>query len=525
MNSSCFGIFTSILMMWIFKIATMMMAQQQQQINNCNSLVVIAYTNAPQYRPSHLINRQAIAGLWKLSKIKPLKEFTVFPKEESFSPELLLMLNEDGSFKRYFNQQETTHGNNQNEDDDDDNDDESYDISTEWGDFINYQKMLDPSWKNVNKGTWDFCDGELMLAVDRQTKNNNNPNSATATNTNINDSTDDEKKSCISSPTKNHQSPSTLPQQDTLLVGEVAASVVPVNDNNNNNYREEQQQQILSVPIGSLNVGKFTYPKKHPSFFDQPMFQPKPKSAFQLRQVLGTFQYQIKEEPIIEKFTNKDFHNKRFTLTSQPLSEKKRKTNKRDISYKKRMEEEEKERNRLVMNIRVMEVMFFANNTFTTVAGLGGNTILRGRYDVIGKEKDQIWMQVRRFGFGRSVSGSVYSEGLGLSHEEEKSYRGEISFEDDNNNNEGEQQEQSLEGKIDIKKKALKDNDNNVDTTSSKRIQAEGSVILGFGLEPQPVAKFIMREVKNEELEYDDEEEDDDDDDVPIVDDWSNAFQ
>ena len=57
--------------------------------------------------------------------------------------------------------------------------------------------------------------------------------------------------------------------------------------------------------------------------------------------------------------------------------------------------------------IRVMEVKFFANNTFATVAGLGGN-ILRGKFDIIGQDRDQLWMQVWRFGFGRSVSGSVY---------------------------------------------------------------------------------------------------------------------
>lgn len=71
---------------------------------------------------------------------------------------------------------------------------------------------------------------------------------------------------------------------------------------------------------------------------------------------------------------------------------------------KKRAEEEE---NRPV-NIRVMEVMFFANNTFATVGGLGEATVLRGKYHIIGNDRDQLWMQVWRFGFGRSVSGSVF---------------------------------------------------------------------------------------------------------------------
>lgn len=60
------------------------------------------------------------------------------------------------------------------------------------------------------------------------------------------------------------------------------------------------------------------------------------------------------------------------------------------------------------MNIRVMEVMFFANNTFATVGGLGEAIVLRGKYHIVGNERDQLWMQVWRFGFGRSVSGSVF---------------------------------------------------------------------------------------------------------------------
>ncbi len=67
---------------------------------------------------------------------------------------------------------------------------------------------------------------------------------------------------------------------------------------------------------------------------------------------------------------------------------------------------EEREKNAPV-NIRTFEVELLANNTFCTKAGLG-NTILRGKWWIIGNEKDQLWMQVWRFGFGRSVSGSTY---------------------------------------------------------------------------------------------------------------------
>lgn len=58
-------------------------------------------------------------------------------------------------------------------------------------------------------------------------------------------------------------------------------------------------------------------------------------------------------------------------------------------------------------NIRVMEVQFFSNNTFATVAGLG-ESILRGKFHIVGDKRDQLSMIISRFGFGRDVSGSVY---------------------------------------------------------------------------------------------------------------------
>lgn len=120
-----------------------------------------------------------------------------------------------------------------------------------------------------------------------------------------------------------------------------------------------------------------------------------------------------------------------------------------------------------------------------------------------------------------------------MSHEDAKSYWGRISHmtDDDDDNNQ--------ETKSSAKDNNDSDDDNNND---NKRIQVNGSVIVGFGLEPQPVAKFFMREVENDAEEEEDEEEeedDDDDDDVgpkfsfpvdPPSDpaggvDWSNAFQ
>jgi hypothetical protein len=77
-----------------------------------------------------------------------------------------------------------------------------------------------------------------------------------------------------------------------------------------------------------------------------------------------------------------------------------------DPPSKNAKKQEDEAKNRPV-DIRVMEVKFFANNTFASCAGLG-ELILRGTFHIIGEKRDHLWMQVRRFGFGRSVSGSVY---------------------------------------------------------------------------------------------------------------------
>ena len=70
-----------------------------------------------------------------------------------------------------------------------------------------------------------------------------------------------------------------------------------------------------------------------------------------------------------------------------------------------------------------------------------------------------------------------------------------------------------------------------------KRLQVKGSVMYGWGLEPQPVARFIMKESLEKEVDDDEEEEEEDTreedlertfqkdsmDDNDI--DWDNAFQ
>lgn len=430
--------------------------------------------------------------------------------EEVVEHEILLMLKEDGSFQQYAD------------------DDEPQDQVT-IPDTLKYHNAEDAVLERFLgriKGKWDFVDGKLILAADRPVSE----------------------------------------AEDTLLVGEVVAtSEHSLADNptftnsesseSNSNRNKESSNGSptssaafdthLSIPKGEVNVGKFIYPRHHPSFFEQPMFRPTPKGKFALKQVLGSLNAQtIKaEDELIEKFRAKDFYGKRFLLTSHPLGNRRPKGNMRwSIKYNKFVEDHptqkarkqaEEEENRPV-NIRVMEVMFFANNTFATVGGLGEAIVLRGKYHIVGNERDQLWMQVWRFGFGRSVSGSVFSEGKTLTAEDEKTYWGKITYEDEH-----ETTTSSEDGTTPIKNADAHDDstgssDDGLSDHSNRRLYVKGSVIFGYGLEPQPVGRFIMTETSKTDmdLDEDDEEEEDEDGmdedkDEPADDfvDWANAFQ
>jgi len=391
-----------------------------------------------------------------------MKEFTVYPKKTSAKKEeqFMLKLSEDGSFQQTSDDASSSNKKN----------------------------------RYFLKGTWDFLDGKLILAADR-------PES---------DSSSAEEKKKSGGP-------------DTILVGDVVATAEQkLKDNpalaQSSSASSSSYDVYLSVPNGLVEVGKFTYPRHHPSFFDQPIFKPMPTGSFQLRQVLGNLNTKQEEKPPVSKFHKHDFVDKKFFLTSHPIQPKKPKGRKRwSIKYNKFVHDapapspadEKKQQPPQKINIRVMEVQFFANNTFSTVAGLGSATVLRGKWNIIGEEKDHLWMQVYRFGFGRSVSGSVYSEGLGLTHNDEKAYWGKISKVQQANEEE---------------KDTTNDQNTPVDSEAQQQeldediiqIEVKGSVLDGWGLEPLPVARFTMVE-KTEEDEYDDEDEDEEDDDGGLI--------
>merc|ERR1719215_2547948 len=201
--------------------------------------------------------------------------------------------------------------------------------------------------------------------------------------------------------------------------------------------------------------------------------------SFSLQQILGTMNTKVEDDIPVEKFHKEDLMNKRYFLTSYPIPSKRKKRQRWSIKYNKFVDEkpitkeeklrEEREKNAPV-NIRTFEVELLANNTFCTKAGLG-NTILRGKWWIIGNEKDQLWMQVWRFGFGRSVSGSTYSEGAQLTQNDDKGYWGTI-----------------------------------YEQKNTGRFEVRGMVMLGYGLEPTTIGRFTMIEQQDGVVVDDDEE-------------------
>jgi len=503
------------------------------------TLTSIAYLfSSPCSAYTPVVNHRAIAGLWKLKQTPtlsslpyPLKEFTVYPKvpkernsNENKSKEVLLMLKEDGSFQQYSEQEQkvpdklrcfNNHKTNE----------KSKDIAI-LDRYCEFGKL---------RGKWNLVGGKLVLAADRPTGEDGRTSLVPKTNDDIADTILEgevvatTEEGLLDNPVLSSHNDD--PQRDddgNVGANSIDAPAVHHNDAEricvDDNNRSSILDTHLSVPKGQVNVGRFTYPQHHPSFFEAPMFNPRVGGEFELKQVLGTLntKQQNDDELFEEKFSTSDFYDMTFLLTSQPIPEFQPKGNIRwSIKYNKFVEDpppkskkqkyEERMMDQPVHSIRVLEVKFFANNTFATIGGMGGSAILRGRFSIIGEDKDHIWMQVLRFGFGRSVSGSVFSEGKSLTMDDEKAYWGKIEYAGDQLTDGGENSEyrESNNSRM-ISDPKMDDSD--AKEGSDRRLVVAGSVLLGFGLEPMPVGQFVLSETNSIEA-YDEDDEDDDDDD------------
>jgi len=198
--------------------------------------------------------------------------------------------------------------------------------------------------------------------------------------------------------------------------------------------QDDDTTNSVTCVKGSVQTGKFMYPSTHPSFLNAPLVQKKILGDFVLEQQVSTYSLSPPETPTT-MFSTSDFFNRTFVLTVTPLGA--RLTNQ-------------------PFDLRAMRLHFHTNSTFQAWAT---NKILRGRYDV---QKNRLMMDVSIFGAGRSAPGSIYSEGIGLSAEDERSYIGDI------------QEEQG-------------------------RLFVDGSVMFGTDMgtdaRPEPVGKFLLTEM------------------------------
>eukprot|EP00573_Skeletonema_grethae_P009886 CAMPEP_0201701128 /NCGR_PEP_ID=MMETSP0578-20130828/31357_1 /ASSEMBLY_ACC=CAM_ASM_000663 /TAXON_ID=267565 /ORGANISM="Skeletonema grethea, Strain CCMP 1804" /LENGTH=538 /DNA_ID=CAMNT_0048188357 /DNA_START=130 /DNA_END=1746 /DNA_ORIENTATION=+ len=437
-----------------------------------------------KHQPKH----QSPRALWELRGFLPMKEFTTYPKRakldlddkltESFQKkqtEIFIKLKEDFTFE----QCTALHFSDGIDDDGTLEDQLAMEVSK--------RERESFAWK----GTWDFVDGELILAADRSEKKPFFEE--------VEDSPDNEADTilvgrvAVQSEESLTDNPAVEQQKETLSDEDAAT-------NNNDNQQVSKKEKIdvhLSVPRGKIKTGKFMYPKEHPAFFEQPIFRPQPKGSFELRQILGEYNAKLgDEDELVELFRKKDLEGKRFYLTTFPLPKRRKKFeywSKEDNCYKTgeyeptaaEKAEEELEPGK---NMQVVAVELFQNNTFSTLYGLGNSTVLRGKWSIIGDKRDQLWMMVHRFGWGRSVSGSTFSEGKSLTQDDEKSYWGKIK---------------------EVPKSADdSDKQGGADTGDSKKVSIKGAVMVGWGLEPCSVGRFKMTEIEDIlEDEEDDEEE------------------
>jgi hypothetical protein len=543
------------------------------------------------------VNRQAIAGIWKLTPTlpHPLKEFTVYPKKPRIvPPELLLLLKEDGSFQQYESMSPamTTTARIDKDEDDATTRRKSTDIDASWRQFQRssldndvsqeQQRQLFPWVGYIQKGKWAYLDGNLLLAADRIDCTNSELTSKGTSYSALADGTTTHTAATrYDSASKTGTGGSVMqtfsgrPRDDTLLKGRVIANyqtrlddnpIVSASTTSSSNTtitttlaisqpdhgspsstgstKKVKFDTYLSVPRGSIQIGKFMYPKHHPSFFEQPMFQPMKMGNFALRQILGTLNAaspssEEDDSSTMETFQRSDFYNRTFLLTSSPLrqlsshNDNNRGEKRWSIKYNDYVYDAPSSKKKTnvptpddtpTSAVRVLQIVFHRNNTFSTTGGLGNAAILRGKFDIIGNDKDHLWMQVIRFGFGRSVSGSVYSEGPMLSHEDIKAYWGKIrkvttpvitnstlSRDDtDNDNN-------NSKGLSDVHHFTDVDHRHDEDPSQHYRMEVEGSVLDGLGLEPMPVARFLLREIDSISMTDDDEEEEEEDDVIDVL--------
>jgi hypothetical protein len=297
------------------------------------------------------------------------------------------------------------------------------------------------------------------------------------------------------------------------------------------------------------------YPKRHGQFFEQQqppplppaLVSPKCVGTFTMQQAVSTFSVSSSSEAAFSsssslstlaaagtakpKYKASDFYGRCFILTVEPIAT--------TTTTKRRQQKQRHEEHQLQPmenddnDLRAMPIQFYSNNTFQA---LHTNKILRGRFGVsstlvqttatnrddnsggnvmVTTTRDELWFQVSLFGSGRSVRGSVYSEGIGLSHHDQRSYVGEIL--QHNNDNEHEEttcrdqtratkamepsaQTGPLSLSSSLSSSPSSSDEERLDEQKQKqRLFVAGSVTYGSDLgsdaRPEPVGTFLLTEI------------------------------
>lgn len=327
-----------------------------------------------------------MCGIWKLSQKKI--DLPSTPGKKSTEEEIVIRLNDDGSFDPYTPKL-----------------DETEDASTSH----NLHAILSRG------GCWEYRDESLILAADR-------PQSTESTK--VHDTLLTGKlvvhvSECLSEIDQPFSSEATDSDHS-------ADATTAETDETADNNTDSDVDVHLTIPQGQVSVGKFMYPKKHKAFFDEPvLFKRSNIGSFSMNQLLGNLNARLKSERETPKappakYHKKDFYNRTFYLTATPHPVIQQYAD-QDVHY---------DETKAVLDIRVMPITFHSNNTFSAI---GTEKILRGRFGISGEKGDRLWFQVSLFGFGRSAPGSIYSEGRLLSHDDRRGYVGPIQEYQKNN--------------------------------------------------------------------------------------------
>ena len=304
----------------------------------------------------------------------------------------------------------------------------------------------------------------------------------------------------------------------------------------------------LSIPLGQISMGKFMYPRHHKEFFEEPMLlRETVVGTFSFYQLLGNLNTRLQQERQLSNerlnrnldsdagnYHKRDLYGKRFYLTSTPLP----------VNPQYAENDKHYDQQNALHDFRVMPIEFHSNNTFTAY---GAEKILRGRYGItsgsgsdgsISNVRNRLWFQVNLFGAGRSAPGSVYSEGRGLTQEDRRGYRGLIQEYAPTRKQTDDQPTPSSPNEAKISPPKVDNNSTataSVDNNQAMLMFVEGAVFFGNDLgirkTPSPIATFTLQEIHDEvenlsgnEAEEEDYDGADDDDDLDS-DGWDNPLE